>query len=158
MLVKLFWMCVTVMLIAGCRRHDTQTANDFAVLSAGCDLVWVTDRNNVAVIRDGKSPDATPAQKPEELNVNLAYGLGCNKKWTNEDIALRVMPERIKNIGGRIIGGPSSRMDLTRGYVGGPYFQIEFELDGQRWFLRTRLAHGPREEATGEHVLILAPQ
>jgi hypothetical protein len=68
---------------------------------------------------------------PGDLKTGVVYVFHSSGKVDEEDIALRILPQRFRRMGVRIISGPKSRNDLVFLVIGGPLFRFKFEHNGR---------------------------
>lgn len=71
---------------------------------------------------------------PEKLNAGEQYIFHHRRPVDDEDLALNVLPARLRELGFTLISVPSSSTGLIRTYYGGPIFRIQFR-EGKHTFL-----------------------
>jgi hypothetical protein len=67
---------------------------------------------------------------------------------SNEDIGMKVLPERLAKIGARVTNAPRTSKDFMYVYIGGPLFVIQFEKDGHQgtMFNHVHISQNPSEQ------------
>ena len=149
-----WWLVGILFMTVGC-KHAPQPTDDFGALFAGYSLIRAGVISPDDSMRDGglgQLPKAVPGSVT--LTRGYAYGFRKTNDWPNETIALRILPDRLKSIGARIISAPKSESELIFAVIGGPFFTIEFEKHGHRGTIFNRLVADEREGEKGEEVLI----
>lgn len=147
-------LAVHCCLLAGCDRQagDEQ---EFADLFAGYTLFRAGPILKDQTLRDGGlSLLAASESTVGKLVPNHGYAFRKNNVVANEDVALRVLPDRLRRIGAKVISAPSTESDLLFAMMGGPFFTIGFEKDGHRGTIFNRLVRSPDEGPAGSEVLV----
>ncbi|MGH9890559.1 MAG: hypothetical protein ACREA0_00950 [bacterium] len=132
----------------GCRPRPMTEEQQFHYLFEGYQLMLVDDLPKEKRIEDVETPSLRDTYPLEPRVVpGRVYVFRKTTEISNEDMALRVFPERLASIGARITKAPHSSKDLVYLIIGGPLFRIEFEKDGHRAtiFNRMRTSDNPQE-------------
>jgi len=138
-------LLVLFMATSACTGTQTRAPTPFAALE-GLDLVGSLDLEDegrlIAAILEGaisqtdltKVPALAHGSRrmplPQTARLGTVYVFHPTTKVDDADMALRVLPSRLENVGARILRRPKSNSDLILPIEGGPLFQLKFELQG----------------------------
>lgn len=81
------------------------------------------------------------------------YVFRKTRNTTNEDIAIRLFPQRLSRIGARVTKAPASSRELTYLFMGGPLYQIQFEKDGKEGMIFNRVHTSEKDEGNWEELV-----
>jgi hypothetical protein len=116
-----------------CRTHKAAEDQQFKTLFEGFQLISV-----------GSLPEGTPVQEIDSstlrntqplervLTSGHAYVFRKTTEISNEQLGMKVLPERLAKIGAQVTKAPHSSQDFMYPMIGGPLFLIEFQKDGHR--------------------------
>jgi len=126
-------LVVTSLVTLGCRQRAVPANQRFQVLFDGYQLILVTE------LRPDKAVDEVDVSKLQgslplepRLVPGRIYVFRKVSHVSTEDMAIKIFPERLVKIGARVTKAPRSPEHLIYLMIGGPLFNIEFELEGHR--------------------------
>ena len=147
-------LAIAVLASVSCAKKSGGVA-EFPLPAASFELLWVAPVTETATIEGGPKQLPPPDSLPTGMSPGYAYGFRKDSDITNTFLALDTLPAELRRIGAQVTKAPRSREDLTNGYVGGPFFRIEFELGGHDGALFNRLVRGTVEGSPGEEIFVL---
>jgi hypothetical protein len=87
-----------------------------------------------------------PQSLPDRLEAGKTYVFHNTISVDHERMALEILPQRLERLGARIISRPESEADLETGFMGGTFFDIQFEIDGRKMLIGVFAIHEIYEE------------
>jgi hypothetical protein len=145
LVVTLILMCSC---ISGCQTPSATQNDQFRALFDGFQLVLVDDLPAKVPIQKLDS-SALRNTYPNERSLvsGRVYIFRKMTKRSDEDLGLKSLPDRLAEIGARILKAPKSSKDLIYPFIGGPLFVIQFEKDGHEgtMFNQVRTSSKPSE-------------
>ena len=139
----------------GCRSRSLSEEIEFQRLFAGYELLRIADIPGDKSLDEinGATLQGTYALAPRFVPGRV-YVFRKVSSLQDEELALRVFPERLTEINARIVAAPKSAKDLAYLFIGGPLFKIEFEKDTHRGIIVNHLHTSEKTNETWEELLL----
>lgn len=146
------WVALTLLLCSwavACRTRVAAEDQQFQMLFNGFQLVLVDklpSGTRAEDINPANLQNAYPSERT--LVLDRVYVFRKTTGTSNEDMGMKVLPERLRSIGARVTKAPRSSKDFMYVFVGGPLFVIEFEKGGHHGTMLNRVhtSQNPNEQ------------
>jgi hypothetical protein len=144
MLVLVFgvWM-------GGCQAKVSGEGPQFQMLFDGFQLMLADDlpaNTEIQEINSSALRNTHPGERT--LVPGRVYVFRKTANTPNENLAMKVLPKRLAEIGAQVTKAPQSPKDFIYPFVGGPLFVIEFEKDRHHGTMFNRIH---TSEQPGQH-------
>jgi hypothetical protein len=155
---KIFLLALVMGGLLSCQAHSHE--RDKKVLAILSDFTFVGS-GQAKFNSDGSIDTAyrldhgeTEQPRPQSIEIGKQYVFHHRVPMDNEILALHDLPDRITQMGFKIINAPKSNSGLLYLYYGGPIFRIEF-ADGNREFTVFNQLNTSHSNAWSIHDYIL---
>ena len=147
------WSATLILLLCswsvGCEARGAAEDQQFHMLFDGFQLVLVDDLPAKTPIQELESSalrNTYPAERT--LVPGRVYAFRKTTKSSNEDLGMKILPDRLVKIGAHVTKAPQASKDFIYPFIGGPLFVIQFEKDGHQGTMFNRVHTSPKP---GEH-------
>jgi len=119
--------------MSGCNPQKATGDQQFKTLFEGFQLNLVDSLPEKTLVQE---LDSSTLRNTHPLERVLASGhvyvFRKTTEMSNEQLGMKVLPERLAKIGAQVTKAPRSSQDFIYRVIGGPLFLIEFQKDGHR--------------------------
>ncbi len=133
----------------GCQNRVVAQDEQFRILFDGFQLVLVDDlpvKTPIQELDSSALRNTYPAERT--LAPGRVYVFRKTTKTSNEDLGMKLLPERLAKVGAHTTKAPKSSKDFMYPFIGGPLFIIQFEKDGHQGTMFSRVHTSSK---SGEH-------
>lgn len=153
------WTGMLILLLcswtAGCQTRGATEDQQFRTLFDGFQLVLVDNLPTNTAIEELDSSKLRNTYPMEQMLIpGRVYSFRKTVTTSNEDLAMKVLPARLKKIGARVTKAPQSSKDFIYPYVGGPLFLIQFEKEGHQGTMVNRVHTSTKPGEHWEELLV----
>jgi hypothetical protein len=138
------------LLTGGCRSRVSSEERNFLMLFDGFQLVLVDDLPAKTPIQElDYSALRNTYSEEQTLVPGRVYVFRKTTNTSNENLGMKVLPDRLVKIGARLTKAPQSSKDFMYPFIGGPLYVIQFEKDGHQGTMFNRIITSTKP---GEHA------
>ncbi len=152
------WVALILLLCSwgvSCKNRVAAEDQQFQMLFNGFQLVTV-DKLPPNVRTEDLNPANLQNAYPTERTLvpDRVYVFRKTTGTSNEDLGMKVLPDRLRSIGARVTKAPQNSKDFMYVYVGGPLFVIEFEKDGHHGTMLNRVHTSQNSNEQWEELIV----
>ncbi len=142
-------------LAQGCRTHVFAQDEQFRILFDGFQLRLVDDLPSNTPI-DKLDSTAFRNSYPTERTLvpGRVYSFSKTAKISDQDLGIKILPERLGKIGANVTKAPKSSDDFIDLYIGGALFVIQFDKDGHQGTILNRVHTSSEPGKHWEELLV----
>jgi hypothetical protein len=148
-------LMLNLILLCGCHRNE-QEDRKFGVLFDGFHLVKVDDldpKADIDLLDTATLHDTSSGRGGFE--PGKVYVLKKDRTWDNGFLAAQIFPDRLRQMGAKVVRAPASGAELMCWFVGPMRYKIEFKYKGRQGFILNHAEYNKRRDDLEEVVLLV---
>lgn len=153
------WVVTLILLLCsltgGCQNRVAAEDQRFRMLFDGFQLVLVDDLPAKTPIQELDSSALRNAYPAERMLIpGRVYVFRKTTDTSDEDLGMKILPDRLAKIGAHVTKAPQSSKDFIYPFIGGPLFVIQFEKDGHQGTMFNRVHTSAQPDEHWEELII----